>query len=296
MSSRLIDGKAVAAEVDDSLKPRLEALRSRGVNPCLAVVIVGDDPASHVYVRMKGKACEKLGMSHRTHALPESVSEEDVFSLIDELNADKEVHGILCQLPLPPHIDERKVTERIDPRKDVDALHPYNVGHILLGDPLFLPATPAGIMKLLEHTGIGIAGLHAVVLGRSNIVGKPIAAMLMQKGVDATVTVAHSYTRDLPDLTRQADIIIAAVGKPLFVTADMVKKGAVVIDVGTNRIEDTSSEKGYRLVGDVDFEAVKEVASAITPSPGGVGPMTIAMLMNNTVLAAELSLNGTRSL
>ena len=292
MSHRLINGRDVAAQVTEALEDRLQALRAQDTNPGLAVVVVGDDPASHVYVRMKGKACERLGMLSRTHILPSTTSEDDLLDLIDALNADGEIHGILCQLPLPPHINERKVIERIDPRKDVDAFHPYNVGRMLIGDPLFLPATPAGVQRLLISHDIETRGKHVVVLGRSNIVGKPMASILVQKGEggDATVTVAHSRSTDLPGLCRQADILIAAVGIPFFVKADMVKEGAVVIDVGTNRVDDPGSEKGYRLVGDVDFDNVKEKAAAISPSPGGVGPMTIAMLMENTVKAAEMTL------
>ncbi len=292
MSLRLINGRDVAAQVTEALNDRLQALRVQGTNPGLAVVVVGDDPASHVYVRMKGKACERLGMLSRTHILPSVTSEDELLDMIDSLNADVEIHGILCQLPLPPHIDERKVIERIDPHKDVDAFHPYNVGRMLIGDPLFLPATPAGIQRLLMSYDVETRGKHVVVLGRSNIVGKPMASILMQKGdgADATVTVAHSRSKDLAGLCRQADILIAAVGIPLFVKADMVKEGSVVIDVGTNRVDDATSDKGYRLVGDVDFDNVKEKVSAISPSPGGVGPMTIAMLMENTVKAAEMSL------
>ncbi len=292
MSLRLINGRDVAAQVTEALNDRLQVLRAQGINPGLAVVVVGDDPASHVYVRMKGKACDRMGMLSRTHILPSSTSEDDLLGLIDSLNADAEIHGILCQLPLPSHIDERKVIERIDPYKDVDAFHPYNVGRMLIGDPLFLPATPAGIQRLLVSYEVETRGKHVVVLGRSNIVGKPIASILMQKGegADATVTVAHSRSTDLEGLCRRADILIAAVGIPLFVKADMVKEGAVVIDVGTNRVDDPASDKGYRLVGDVDFDNVKGKVAAISPSPGGVGPMTIAMLMENTVKAAEMSL------
>ncbi len=291
MSYRLMNGKEVAAQVTAGLEQRLAELRGKGTNPCLAVVIMGDDPASHVYVRMKGKACERLGIDSLTRALPADASEEELLAVLDGLNSDPGVHGVLCQLPLPPHVDERKVIERIDPLKDVDAFHPLNVGRMLIGDPLFLPATPAGIQQLLLRSGVAIEGKEVVVLGRSNIVGKPIAAMLMQKGAgaDATVTVAHSRTPALAQVTRRADVLIAAIGQPLFVTADMVKEGAAVVDVGTNRVEDPGSEKGYRLVGDVDFENVKQRASAISPSPGGVGPMTIAMLMQNTVKAAELA-------
>lgn len=289
MSCRLITGKDVSSEIYDELKVRIEALRSKGTTPGLAVVLVGEDPASQVYVRMKGKKCEELGMKSVTVVLPEDTSEAELLAKVDELNNDDSIHGFLVQLPLPRHIDEDRVINAIDPRKDVDCFHPENVGHMLIGNPVFLPATPAGVQQMLIRSGIETAGKHAVVVGRSNIVGKPMAALLMQKGPggDATVTVVHSRTKDIASITRQADILVVAIGKPGFITADMVKDGAVVMDVGTNRIEDRTSPKGTRLVGDVDFESVKAKASAITPVPGGVGPMTICMLMSNAVRAAE---------
>ena len=255
--------------------------------PGLAVILVGDDPASQVYVRNKGKKCEELGMRSETIVLPAETSEEELLSRIDALNNDPAIHGFLVQLPLPKHIDEDKVIQAIDPDKDVDGFHPVNVGNMLIGKPGFLPATPAGVQQMLIRSGIETAGKHVVVVGRSNIVGKPMASLMVQRGADATVTVVHSRTKDLASITRQADILIVAIGKARFITADMVKDGAVVIDVGTNRIEDPTHPKGSRLVGDVDFDEVSKKASAITPVPGGVGPMTICMLMANTVKAAE---------
>jgi methylenetetrahydrofolate dehydrogenase (NADP+)/methenyltetrahydrofolate cyclohydrolase len=290
--SGLISGNEISSSIYGELKERIAVLRSKGTVPGLAVVLVGEDPASQVYVRMKGKKCEEMGMHSVTIVLPADTSESDLLRKVDELNKDKKIHGFLVQLPLPKHIDEDKVINAIDPRKDVDGFHPQNVGRMLIGDPMFLPATPAGVQQMLIRSNIDIAGKHVVIVGRSNIVGKPMAAMLMQKGkgADATVTVVHSRTKDLPEHTRHADILIVAIGKAKFITKDMVKEGAVVIDVGTNRIDDPTTEKGSRLVGDVDFENVRTIASAITPVPGGVGPMTICMLMSNTVMAAERSL------
>jgi len=287
--SELILGKTVSESIYAELRERISALKAKGTTPGLAVVLVGEDPASEVYVRMKGKKCEELGMRSVTVTMPESTKEDELLKKVAELNADKGIHGFLVQLPLPSHIDEKKVINAIDPKKDVDCFHPVNVGKMLIGEPEFLPATPAGIQQMLIRSGIETKGKHIVVVGRSNIVGKPMAAMMMQKGegADATVTVVHSRTKDLPSITRLADILIVAMGKANFVTADMVKNGAVVIDVGTNRVDDPAAPKGSKLVGDVDFEKVKEKASAITPVPGGVGPMTICMLMANTVAAAE---------
>lgn len=289
MTARLILGKEVSEEIYGELRVRIDALKSRGTVPGLAVVLVGDDPASQTYVRMKGRKCEELGMHSVTEIMPGSATEEELLEKIGELNRDERIHGLLVQLPLPDHIDENTVINAIDPRKDVDCFHPTNVGRMLIGDPGFLPATPAGVQQMLVRSGVETAGKHTVVVGRSNIVGKPMAAMMMQKGpgADSTVTVVHSRTRDLAAFTRQADILIVAMGRPGSITRDMVKEGAVVIDVGTNRVDDPSSAKGSRLTGDVDFDAVKEVASAITPVPGGVGPMTICMLMANAVKAAE---------
>lgn len=289
MTARLILGKEVSEEIYGELRVRIDALKSRGTVPGLAVVLVGDDPASQTYVRMKGRKCEELGMHSVTEIMPGSATEEELLEKIGELNRDERIHGLLVQLPLPGHIDENTVINAIDPRKDVDCFHSTNVGRMLIGDPGFLPATPAGVQQMLVRSGVETAGKHTVVVGRSNIVGKPMAAMMMQKGpgADSTVTVVHSRTRDLAAFTRQADILIVAMGRPGSITRDMVKEGAVVIDVGTNRVDDPSSAKGSRLTGDVDFDAVKEVASAITPVPGGVGPMTICMLMANAVKAAE---------
>jgi methylenetetrahydrofolate dehydrogenase (NADP+)/methenyltetrahydrofolate cyclohydrolase len=294
MTASLIQGKPIADEIRKELRERIARLKEKGVVPGLAVVLVGEDAASQTYVRMKGKASEELGMYSQTILKPINFPEEELLRLIDGLNADPTVHGILVQLPLPPHIDERKVLVRIDPRKDVDAFHPINVGKILIGDHSgFMPATPYGIQEMLIRSGNPPTGKHVVILGRSNIVGKPLAAMLMQKDerANATVTICHSKTRNLADITRTADILISAMGAgAAFVTADMVKPGVVVIDVGSNRVPDKSSPRGYRLAGDVDFEAVKLKALAITPVPGGVGPMTIVMLMRNTVKAAEMML------
>lgn len=291
MTAGLILGKEVSEQIYGELRERIEALKSKGVIPGLAVVLVGDDPASQVYVRMKGKKCEELGMHSVTVIMPESTSQGELLAKVAQLNGDPTIHGFLVQLPLPAHIDEKAVINAIDPAKDVDCFHPYNVGKMLIGEPDFLPATPAGVQQMMVRSGVKTAGKHVVVVGRSNIVGKPMAAMMVQKGAnaDSTVTVVHSRTENLAEITRQADILIVAIGKARFIKADMVKEGAVVIDVGTNRVEDPSAKNGSRLVGDVDFEAVKEKASRISPVPGGVGPMTICMLMANAVAAAERS-------
>jgi methylenetetrahydrofolate dehydrogenase (NADP+)/methenyltetrahydrofolate cyclohydrolase len=289
MVATIIHGPDVAAQIKKELREKIAELRGRGVTPGLAVVMVGEDPASKQYVRNKVKGCEELGIYSRSIILPESASEDELLKVVDELNADPAIHGFLVQLPIPQHIDENKVLMRIDPEKDADGFHPINVGRMLIGNPQFLPATPHGIQEMLMRSGNDPEGKHVVVVGRSNIVGKPIAAILMQKkkGANATVTVCHSRTRDLASLVRMGDVVIAAIGSPGFITADMIKPGAVVIDVGTNRVDDPSDKRGYRWVGDVDFENVKEVASAITPVPGGVGPMTIVMLLKNTVTAAS---------
>ena len=293
MACKIISGPEVSGEIYGELRQRIEKLKSEGTVPGLAVILVGDDPASQVYVRNKGRKCEELGMHSETIVLPKETTEEELLQRIDALNKDKSIHGFLVQLPLPKHIDEDKVIEAIDPSKDVDGFHPVNVGRMLIGKPGFLPATPAGVQQMLLRSGVETAGKHVVVVGRSNIVGKPMAALMIQRGLgaDSTVTVVHSKTPDLGAITRQADILIVAIGKPRFITADMVKEGAVVIDVGTNRIDDPTHPKGSRLVGDVDFENVKEKGSAITPVPGGVGPMTICMLMANAVKAAENAAN-----
>lgn len=289
MTAELILGKEVSQEIYGELETRIAALKGKGVTPGLGVVLVGDDPASHTYVRMKGKKCEELGMHSETSIMPGSTTQSELLAKVDELNKDPDIHGFLIQLPLPDHIDEQAVIDSIEPSKDVDCFHPSNVGRMLIGDPDFLPATPAGVQQMLIRSGVETEGKNVVVVGRSNIVGKPMAAMMMQKadGADSTVTVVHSRTKDIAYHTRNADILIVAIGKANFITEDMVKEGAVVIDVGTNHIPDPSKKSGTRLVGDVDFENVKEKASAITPVPGGVGPMTICMLMANTVHAAE---------
>jgi methylenetetrahydrofolate dehydrogenase (NADP+)/methenyltetrahydrofolate cyclohydrolase len=293
MTATIIDGKAIAAQVLEEAKNEVAALKDRGVTPCLAAVLVGDVAASKVYVKTKRRACEKVGIRSVSHTPAADVSEPELLKLIDELNNDQTVHGILVQLPLPKHIDETKVIEAIDPSKDVDGFHPYNVGRLVIGLDTFRSCTPAGVQELLLRSGIDVAGQHVVIIGRSNIVGKPMANIVVQKqkGANATVTICHSRTRNLTEICRQADILISALGQPEFVKPDMVKQGAVVIDVGINRIDDPSSDKGYKLVGDVDFEPVSKVASAITPVPGGVGPMTVAMLMVNTVKAARMVLD-----
>ena len=272
------------------LAPEIAALRVRGVKPGLAVVLVGEDPASQVYVRMKGQACEEAGIHSETFRLSGDTPEGDLMSLIDRLNADARIHGILVQTPLPRHVNGARVLHRVHPKKDVDGFHPENVGRVAIGDPGgFRPATPYGVQQLLLRSGVETKGAHAVIVGRSNIVGRPMASLLLQDGPggNATVTVCHSRTRDLGKVTRLADILIAAIGKPRLVTGDMIRPGAVVVDVGVNRVPDANAEKGYRLVGDVDFGTAFEVASAITPVPGGVGPMTITMLLCNTVQAAR---------
>ncbi len=272
------------------LAGEIAALSRRGVTPGLAAVLVGDNVASHTYVRMKGKASEEAGLYHETFQLAARTSEAELLALVDRLNADPKIHGILVQLPLPRQIDAARVLRRVDPRKDVDGFHPENVGKLVIGDPSgFRPATPYGVQQLLIRSGIETNGRHAVVVGRSIIVGRPMALLLLQDGPggNATVTVCHSRTRDIGSVTRPADILIVAIGKPEFVTGDMVKPGATVIDVGTSRVDDPTHKKGYRLVGDVKFAEVREVAGAITPVPGGVGPMTITMLLYNTVQAAR---------
>ena len=291
MAGDLIDGKKIADEIRSELKPRIAKLGDRGVVPGLAAVIVGEDPGSKLYVKMKGRASEEMGLAHRTVELPESIPEERLMEEIQRLNSDPEVHGILVQQPLPPQIRVDRVVSAVDPRKDVDCFHPTNVGLVLIGRPRFAPATPAGVVELLLRSGNDPAGKDVVIVGRSNIVGKPLAALLMQKsrGANATVTVAHSGTRDLASHTRRADILVAAMGSPRFIVADMVRTGVVVIDVGINRVPDASAKGGYRTVGDVDFDGVRPKAKAISPVPGGVGPMTIAMLLSNTVRAAESS-------
>lgn len=294
MTNNLIDGKSIAATVHAETAQEVAALaRNHNIQPGLAVVLVGEDPASKVYVKMKVKKSKELGILSEMRVLPVDATQKDVLSVVNELNGNPAIHGILVQSPPPPQINEEEIINTIKPEKDVDCFHPANVGKMLLGDEDgFLPCTPNGIMTLLEKSGVDPSGKHAVVLGRSNIVGKPMMALLMQKakGANATVTICHSRTVDIAEHTKRADIIIAAIGKPEFLTADMVKKGAVVIDVGINRVDAPERERGYKLVGDVAFEEVSTKASLITPVPGGVGPMTIAMLIHNTVKACKMSM------
>lgn len=278
--AQIIDGKAVSKAVRQRVAAETEELKKKGITPGLAVILVGDDPASQVYVRNKERACEEVGFYSEKYTLPENTTQEELNALVDKLNARKEISGILCQLPLPKHLDDKAVINRIAPKKDVDAFHPENVGAIMIGDYHFLPCTPAGVMELIHSTGVEITGKKAVVIGRSNIVGKPMAMLLLHE--NATVEITHSKTKNLADITRTADILVAAIGKAGFVTADMVKEGAVVIDVGMNR-----NAEG-KLCGDVDFDEVSKKCSYITPVPGGVGPMTISMLMQNTLTAAKI--------
>jgi methylenetetrahydrofolate dehydrogenase (NADP+) / methenyltetrahydrofolate cyclohydrolase len=283
-----MDGKATAAKRREQLVVQVRDLAQRGIVPGLSVVLVGDDPASAVYVKNKAKGCEDAGMRGETIRMAATTTEAELIATVDRLNADRNVHGILVQMPLPKQIRPDVVLRRIDPAKDVDGFHPVNVGKMLIGEPdAFVPCTPAGVMVLLREYNVRTAGARAVVVGRSNIVGKPMMALLVQPGTDATVTVCHSRTPDIAEHTRAADIVIAAVGKPGVVTGDMLKPGAVVVDVGINRVDDPGTARGYKLVGDVDFESAREVASLITPVPGGVGPMTIAMLLENTLQAAQ---------
>ncbi|MBA3650775.1 MAG: bifunctional methylenetetrahydrofolate dehydrogenase/methenyltetrahydrofolate cyclohydrolase FolD [Chthoniobacterales bacterium] len=287
---KLIDGKQTAKKVYAELRGEIEALKANGTTPGLAVVLVGDDPASRAYVRSKDKMCRELGLHSVKLELPADTTQEDLLARVEELNQDPAIHGILVQSPPPKQIDEAAIIRALDPAKDVDGFHPINIAKLALGDSTgFVPCTPLGCLRLLRESGVEISGAHVVVLGRSMIVGKPLALLLMQKGVDATVTVVHSRTKNLPAITRSADIVIAAIGQAGFVKADHVREGAVVIDVGINRVDDATAERGYRLVGDVAFDEVAPKTSAITPVPGGVGPMTIAMLMSNTVKAARLS-------
>jgi len=291
MTARIISGTQIAKEIKEELAKEVAELKEKyGITPGLATILVGDDPASHSYVGGKIKTCQSLGILSDHHGLPADTSQEELLALVEKLNKDKRIHGILVQLPLPGHIDENKVLYAISPDKDVDGFHPVNVGKMMIGEPCFLPCTPHGIQELIVRSGVKTEGAEVVVVGRSNIVGKPIANILVQKkpGANATVTICHSRSRNIAAHTRRADIVIAAIGKPRAITGDMIKKGAVVIDVGTNEVGRTP--KGKRiLVGDVDFETVKEKAAAITPVPGGVGPMTITMLMKNTVQAARMA-------
>ena len=288
IGDKIIDGKAIADAMKKEIAAEVAGMLDKGMDaPHLAAVIVGEDGASKTYVASKEKACQSVGMTSSVYRLPEKTTEEELLNLINFLNNDEEIDGYIIQLPLPKHINETKVIHSINPKKDVDGFTPHNIGLMQLGEPCFLPATPAGIMELLKRSGIETTGKHVVVLGRSNIVGTPISVMLSRKGADATVTICHSKTENLPEITRQADILVVAIGKPKFLKADMVKPGAVVIDVGIHRIEDNTTEKGYRIEGDVDFDEVIKVASKITPVPGGVGPMTIVELLYNTLQAKK---------
>jgi methylenetetrahydrofolate dehydrogenase (NADP+)/methenyltetrahydrofolate cyclohydrolase len=289
MTAKIIDGKQVAADIRAELKEEIIRLKERGVVPGLGVILVGEDPASQSYVTSKERACGEIGIYSDDNRLPAQTSQEELMTLVERMNGDPRINGILVQLPLPRHLNEAQVLLSIDPDKDVDGFHPVNVGKMVIGEKAFLPCTPHGVVQLLVRSGVTLDGANVVIVGRSNIVGKPLANMLIQKGPtgNATVTVCHTRTRDLAHYTRQADIVIAAAGRPGTITADMVRDGVVVIDVGVNRVEDATKKAGYRLVGDVDFEAVKEKASLITPVPGGVGPMTITMLLYNTVVSAQ---------
>jgi len=287
MGATIIDGKAIAAEIRAEVAVKVKKLKENGITPCLAVILVGENPASVSYVTGKQKALSEVGMNDRSIRLPENTNENELLEIIGKLNEDDSVHGILVQLPLPKHIDEEKIILAIKPEKDVDGFHPMNVGNLVIGKKTFLPCTPHGIIVLLEKMGIKTDGKHAVVVGRSNIVGKPVSLLLSRKNINCTVTVCHTGTKNMKEMTRQADILVVASGKPHTVTKDMVKPGATVIDVGVNRIPDDSKKSGFRLVGDCDFDEIKEIASFITPVPGGVGPMTISMLICNTLLAAE---------
>ena len=294
MTANILDGKALAEEIRGEVAMGIAEMQQKhGITPGLAAVLVGDDPASAIYVRNKRRACDEVGMVSNTILLPSYSTNEQVLAQVQALNNDPRYHGILVQLPLPVQVDERLIMESLDPSKDVDGLHPFNVGKLVQGRADFVPGTPAGIQQILLRSGHDPAGANVVVCGRSDIVGKPMAILLMQRadGANATVTICHTRTKNMADITRQADILVSAIGSPNVITADMVKEGAVVIDVGINRVDDDSRKSGYRLVGDVNFEAVSEKASAITPVPGGVGPMTIAMLLVNTLTATRLSIH-----
>ena len=287
----LIEGKKIAAKVLDECQSQIESLKSQGVTPGLAVVLVGEDPASKVYVGSKVKKCAELGIHSEKIVLPSETTQEELLAVVERLNQDDKIHGILVQSPPPKHIDEEAIVRAIDPTKDVDGFHPENVAKLALEDATgFAPCTPAGCLRLIQEYGVETKGAEVVIIGRSMIVGKPMGLLMMARGVDSTVTIAHSRTKDLPEVCRRADILIAAVGIPELVKENFVKEGATIIDVGINRVEDASKEKGYRITGDVDFDAVKDKCSYITPVPGGVGPMTIAMLMQNTIKAAEATL------
>jgi methylenetetrahydrofolate dehydrogenase (NADP+)/methenyltetrahydrofolate cyclohydrolase len=289
MKARLLEGKPLAKEIEDEVSEGVRHLKVRGVVPCLNVILVGDDPASSTYVGSKGRACARVGVTSKTLRMPANAPQEQVIAVLERLNQDPQVHGVLVQLPLPPGIDPEAVVNAINPAKDVDGLAPANLGRLLLGCPYTVPCTPAGIVALLDHAGVDIEGMNAVIIGRSNIVGKPLAAMLMQKARhrNCTVTVCHSGTRDIGEFTRRADLVVTAMGSPAFLKAAMVKADAVVVDVGINRVADASAERGYVLVGDADFVPLADKVSFITPVPGGVGPLTVAMLLRNTLKAAR---------
>lgn len=291
MTARLIDGRRIAAEIRREVAEEVAALRAQRVTPGLAAVLVGDDPASNIYVANKERACREVGIYTEVHRIDASVTEERLLDIIRSLNEADRVHGILVQLPLPAHVRESSVVETVAPHKDVDGFHPLNLGHLAIGDSQFIPATPYGVVEMLEREKIELGGKHAVIVGRSNIVGKPIAISWMQKDAASfpTVTVCHTFDPDVARYTVQADILVVAIGSPHTIRKEMIKPGAVVIDIGINRVPDSDATRGYKIVGDVDFDAVKEVASAITPVPGGVGPMTVAMLLKNTVRAARLA-------
>lgn len=289
--TKIIDGKAIANQMQEEMKAKTLELKQKGIVPGLAAVLIGENPASQTYVKNKEKTCEKVGIYSDVRRLPATTTEEELLALVDEMNNNTKINGILVQLPLPDHINEGKILLRINPDKDVDGFHPVNVGKMVVGQPCFLPCTPHGCKVLLERSGIETSGKHLVILGRSNIVGKPLANIMVQKekGANAIVTICHTGTKDIAYYTRQADILVAAVGRVRMVTADMVRDGVVVIDVGINRIDDPTSKSGYRIVGDVDYDTVFEKASAITPVPGGVGPMTITMLIHNTIQSAMMA-------
>ena len=291
MAAKIIDGKQIAADMRAELKEEVARMKKRGIVPGLGVILVGDDPASQSYVTAKERACEDIGIYSDDNRLPASISQKELMALVEKMNNDPKINGILVQLPLPRGLDESEVLLAIDPAKDVDGFHPVNVGKMMIGEKAFLPCTPHGVIQLLIRSGVTIEGAEVVIVGRSNLVGKPLANMLIQKkpNANATVTICHTRTKNLPSHTKRADILVAAAGRPNTITADMVKDRAVVIDVGVNRIDDATKKRGYRLVGDVDFEAVREKASLITPVPGGVGPMTITMLLYNTVESAKIA-------
>jgi methylenetetrahydrofolate dehydrogenase (NADP+)/methenyltetrahydrofolate cyclohydrolase len=291
MTAKIIDGKQIAADIRVELKEEVSKLKEQGIVPGLGVILVGEDPASQSYVTAKERACAEIGLYSDDHRLPADTTQDELIALVKKMNNDPQINGILVQLPLPKHLDEAEVITTIDPAKDVDGFHPINLGRMVIGEKCFLPCTPHGVQQLLGRSGVEVSGAHVVVVGRSNIVGKPVANMLLQKqeNANATVTICHTGTKDLSQFTKQADIIIAAAGRPNTITADMVKDGVVIIDVGVNRVEDSSKKRGYRLVGDVDFVGLQEKASLITPVPGGVGPMTITMLLFNTVESSKLA-------